>query len=241
MSFLEQVKESFLELLFPDGLSCPACDAEICEGLLCGECMAKIVPIEKPCPRCGRNTLGGDGFCSSCKSRIPYFDGGASACEYDGAAKALLGRLKNGHRYAAKAVAALMLDAFKGSFFEFDVVTCVPVTPKVKRIRGYNQSLLLAQIIATNLEKELDGQSLVKSRDTAYQKDLPASRRHANIEGAFKLTDRNAFSGKKVLLVDDVMTTGSTLSECAKVLKKGGASAVFCLTFASVGESVKLD
>ncbi|NLK17096.1 MAG: ComF family protein [Clostridiales bacterium] len=241
MGFLNQIKESFLEFLFPQGLACPACGDELAEGLLCPNCQSGIAPIGKPCTRCGRNMLGGGGYCSGCKGRIPHFDGCLSACEYDGAAKALLGRLKNGHRYAAEAIAALMLDALKGSAFEFDVVTCVPITPRVKRLRGYNQSLLLAQIIAQSLGKELDGESLIKARDTAFQKDLPASQRQSNIGGAFKLAKRGAFEGRRVLLVDDVMTTGSTLSECAKTLKKGGAQKVFCLTFASVGESVKLD
>lgn len=240
MSFLSQIKESFFELLYPDGLACPACDAEVSEGIFCPACLKDLAPIETSCPRCGR-AVPSEGLCLGCKSRIPAFDRCVSACEYQGAAKALLGRLKNGQRYVAPATAALMLRALEGRAPEFDIITCVPITPKVKRMRGYNQSLLLSQIIAKSLGKELDEKSLVKARDTAFQKDLPANRRQANIEGAFKLSGKKAFEGKRVLLIDDVMTTGSTLSECARMLKKGGALGVYCLTFASVGQTLTMD
>jgi competence protein ComFC len=240
MSFLKQVKDSFLDLLFPCGLACPACDAELQGGMLCPACQKQIVAIKKGCARCGRSIPSGD-YCLGCKSRVPHFDRCVSACEYIGAAKALLAKLKNGHRYAGEAVSALMLEALKDWGAEFDVVTCVPITAKVKRMRGYNQSLLLAQSIAKSLGKEFDDRSLIKAKDTAFQKDLPASERHGNIEGAFRLSDRHAFKGKRVLLIDDVMTTGSTLSECARTLKKGCALNVYCLTFASVAESIKMD
>lgn len=110
----------------------------------------------------------------------------------------------------------------------------VPVPLHKNRLagRGFNQSLLLARVISSGLETALDYRSLVRKRDTKSQTGLARKDRKRNVTNAFLVISKPVFKGKKVLLVDDVLTTGYTLNECAKTLKKSGALEVICFALA---------
>jgi ComF family protein len=108
----------------------------------------------------------------------------------------------------------------------------VPLHPKRLRERGFNQSLLLARHIASVLGAELDFLTLRRVRDTKPQTGLHRDERRKNVRRAFELTDRNVVKGRSIILVDDVATTGSTLNECARVLKRSGSDKVLCLVLA---------
>jgi len=100
------------------------------------------------------------------------------------------------------------------------------------RERGFNQSLLLAKVVATDLGTQLDYLSLIRKRDTRAQTGLRKEERRKNVKDAFSVTCPEIIKGNKILLVDDVFTTGYTLNECARSLKKSGAIVVICLTLA---------
>jgi ComF family protein len=108
----------------------------------------------------------------------------------------------------------------------------VPVHPKKLKEREFNQSLLLARPISNRLEGELDFLSLRRIRNTLPQTGLKGVERRRNVLKAFALEGKRPVAGRAVLLVDDVATTGNTLNECARVLKKGGAKEVLCLVLA---------
>jgi len=110
----------------------------------------------------------------------------------------------------------------------------VPVPLHIRRLRerGFNQSLLLAKVVATDLGTQLDYLSLVRIRHTRAQTGLRKEERRKNVKDAFSIIYPEIIKGKKILLVDDVFTTGYTLNECARTLKKSGAMVVICLTLA---------
>jgi ComF family protein len=108
----------------------------------------------------------------------------------------------------------------------------VPLHPRRLRSRGFNQSLLLARCVASKTGSDLDFLSLRRTRFTKPQTELSSKERKKNVRKAFEVVAPEAVKGKTIVLVDDVATTGSTLNECAKALKKAGADSVLCLVLA---------
>ncbi len=116
-------------------------------------------------------------------------------------------------------------------FRDTDLVVPVPLHRRRLRHRGFNQSLILARLVAKNLNKRLDYTALKRGRLTRPQTELKGEDRKKNVRGAFEITDNAAFKEKKVLLIDDVYTTGATITECARILKSAGGE-VSVLTLA---------
>jgi ComF family protein len=108
----------------------------------------------------------------------------------------------------------------------------VPLHHKRLRERGFNQSLLLARHVASSLGTELDYLSLRRTKHTRPQTGLDKDERRKNVRGAFEVVDPRPVKGRKIILVDDVATTGNTLNECARVLKRAGCEEIFCLVLA---------
>ena len=113
-----------------------------------------------------------------------------------------------------------------------DFIIPVPLSEKRLKERGFNQSLLLAERIAGTLKIPLEPDVLIKFRDTAIQHDLDYEQRIQNLRGAFRVADNMDLTGKRILIVDDVATTCTTLSECGKALYLAGAERVLCCTAA---------
>ena len=110
------------------------------------------------------------------------------------------------------------------------MVVPVPLHKKRLRHRGFNQSLMLARLAAKKLNKKLDYTTLTRERLTRPQTELKGDERRRNVRGAFEIKKSNLFKGKRVLLVDDVYTTGATITECARVIKRaGGETSVLTL------------
>ena len=183
------------------------------------------------------------GRCPDCRTRRPSFSKARAAGIYAGTARALVRALKFERREPASypLVDALAAVARREAWdTRADLVAAVPLHPRKRRERGFNQSDVLAHGIARACGLPfLD--PLVRTRDTPPQGAATTLSRERNVEGAFALRGRRGsrsarrVAGKRVLLVDDVMTSGATLSECARVLKRAGALEVFALAAARGG------
>jgi ComF family protein len=241
------IVDKFLNLLFP-----PRC--EVCgsflgigtgrEGLrkvFCDSCLERFVSIETPiCPICGVpfSSQGPDHYCESCLRRPPAYDCIRALFRYEGPVSAAVHayKFRNTIRLAGALgpVMGQYAEGWLGHNPEYLAVP-VPLYPKRLRKRGFNQSALLARHVARAASMDLDLYTFRRVRDTPAQSTLGKRARRHNVRGAFYVTDPEKFDGKTVVLVDDVATTGSTLHECAVVLKRAGADAVLCLVFARTG------
>ncbi len=135
------------------------------------------------------------------------------------------------HPHLAEPLGQLMIQRWRQCEIKVDLVTSVPMSSKQLRVRGYNQAELMAKVVARCLGlpyKTL----LMKRKETREQSKLKREERLTNVIGVFEPCGNEDLGGKAVLLVDDVLTTGATASECAKVLLSAGASAVYVLTLA---------
>ena len=234
-----------LDLLFPP--LCHSCRAFIPNPgavRLCATCLDAAPLIAHPfCTCCGRPfaTIGGaDHLCGKCLTDPPPFAAARAALIYTGTTRELIHRFKYSHRVMLRrplgCLAGPCLDSFVNDFGA-DVMVPVPLHRKRLQQRGFNQAILLGEIFSKRWGLHLVRNNLRRTRWTEPQINLTASARAENVKGAFALADPAALAGKRVLLIDDVYTTGSTVKECAITLNKGGATAVAVLTVARAMDS----
>lgn len=229
-------KNKILNELFPENFTCNCCGAEIATANkygLCENCVLEIKPIKFPCKICGDELNSFTNVCDNCKNRKRYFDYAISTATYDGVAKKIVHNLKyNNCAYLAKTIGAFLADTFySGKFDLIDIVICVPLSKEKRKVRGYNQAEEILKEFVSYYGFDYNLDCLVRTKNTTTQTALTRKERHENLVNAFKLMDESMFIGKNVLVIDDVLTTGSTLDEIAKLLKENGASKVFGLTF----------
>jgi ComF family protein len=222
-----------LDLLFPP--RCALCGRH---GVaLCGECACALPRANPPrCPRCWSPQRPGL-VCRRCDESA----GGGLALEglrspyvFQEGARELVHALKYSYYSTlASPMGELMARYLLDISLPADVLVPVPLHPRRQRVRGYNQSFLLAREVSRRLDLPLAAEALVRRRDTPPQaKAVEADARRRNVAGAFDCRP-GAVAGRHLLLVDDVTTTGATLDACARVLlAQGGASSVWALTFA---------
>lgn len=192
------------------------------------------------CPVCGCFIGYMDDFCQCCREKLTPFhgsftvsgsDGFSAAFEYDSNISPAIMLMKDGVCGNAafalgKALAEkLSADGVPG---KVDLIIPVPLHNTAKRCRGFNQSELIAREVSERLHIPLCTKAVVKNRKTRAQKTLSREERAVNLAGAFSAVRPELFIGKRVLLLDDVCTTGSTLAELAGLLKNNGAAAVYC-------------
>jgi len=174
-------------------------------------------------------------LCGKCLIQIPNYSGARSFGYYAGELSRLIQGLKfHGRRNLAGLLAPLMASVFYEfwSREEFDLIVPVPLHPRRKRERGYNQSELLARTLAAQIAIPCSIRILVRFRSTLQQVGLSDSQRIENVQNAFRCIDADRISGKRVLLVDDVMTTGATAASAAQALIRAGCLRVSVLTVA---------
>ncbi len=228
-----------LDLLYPR--NCVHCGAPSPDPMkyLCWDCLSDTPKVEPPfCALCGDPVAGDiqhDYTCFACTRETPAFDLARSAVRYEGAVGGALRALK--YEYALWVVqdmAELLLACVQAEFPDqpFDFVTAVPLYPARRRDRGFNQSAVLGAALARRLRLPFREGCIRRVRPTATQTGLTASLRTANVCGAFRVGFFARLAGQRILLVDDVMTTGATVNAGAKVLKKGGAASVHVVTVA---------
>lgn len=210
---------------------------------LCDSCLAGVTPLESPlCPLCGWPFLHAscsDHLCGPCTLARPSFDSARGALLFDGAVRELIHQFK----YSGKTMLRRPLGLYAADHLHRfvsgsrpDVIIPVPLHRKRLRQRGFNQAVLLGEVFAKKWGLPLLRNSLRRVRWTEPQVNLSAAKRLENVSGAFALAGACDLSGRRVLLVDDVYTTGSTVNECAKVLKHAGAEAVIAVTVARAAD-----
>jgi ComF family protein len=233
-----ELLEAAVSLLYPP--VCTICGRSVRAGeYLCDQCEAKAVRILAPfCQKCSEPF---EGFitsaftCANCAHRTIYFDAAVAAYRGRGIVRQIIHELKYGrqihlrHLVARWLHAALDDERLRGG--RFDVIVPVPLHPARQRERGFNQASLLAELLSARTSIPVKP-LLERTRYTTTQTALDRSERMENLHNAFRLRKNADVRGLRVLLVDDVLTTGSTLNECARVLKHAGAFSVHATTAA---------
>lgn len=235
---MQKLLSGLADLLFPP--RCAICGTGMHIDGLCDACLAQVSFIGRPiCPVCGLPypvEEGVDHLCSDCINHIgdgQHFSIARSVGIYKNNILELIHKFKYEKRLSVGRLLGSMMTARAGNLFDmrgYDVIIPVPLHRERLRHRGFNQSLFLAREIAGCFDLPVDFESLKRVRDTGPQVSLGGDERRDNVRGAFEAAD--SIRGKKVLLIDDVLTTGSTVRECAEALRGKGALEVAVYTAA---------
>lgn len=236
-------RDSVVSLLFP--ADCRLCGLPIAVSSslpVCPECLDSLKPLEGDrCLICGERLFSGfaQSLCGECLKERPAFEKASAYGSYEGGLRELIHLLKYDRvRPAAKVLGRMLAEAVSDLAVDFGVpgpmVVPVPLHANKLRQRGFNQSELVgrAMIKVSSANLEMAPKLLVRRRETDSQTGLTRQQRMANLRGAFAAAGKIA--GRDILLVDDVFTTGTTASECARVLRRAGARKVWVATVARV-------
>jgi ComF family protein len=225
-------------------VDCATCKTPLTDDpvpFFCRPCWTNIRPLGGAvCPRCGRpfasqETLAysPDHLCGPCRVRLPVYTQARSLYPYTTPLQDAIRLFKYRKKVAlAEALGDLMDAGAPWTHPPVDLLMPVPLHPARLREREFNQSLLLADRLNHRLRLPLSYDNLVRSRQTLPQTELSRAVRLKNLRRAFSVLRPGEVLGKRILLVDDVMTTGTTVNECAKALRKAGASDVYVTTLA---------
>jgi ComF family protein len=226
--------DHILNLLFP--VTCSVCHAHVPErrwGGACPQCWSSLIPIEPPfCPKCGEPAPAIEGLCGLCLREEHQFDFARSALLFTHTLREIIHHLKYADRVSlARPLGGILKQCLDSHAFQGTVIVPVPLHRSRERSRGFNQ----AELIAERLGRPVATRLLRRRKDTPSQTGLTRSERKRNLAGAFETVGKVHGS---VILVDDVYTTGSTMNEIARTLKRAGADRVEVLTVARVARDV---
>ena len=235
---IKKISGKVLDMIFPP--SCLLCEERAGEnGSLCFSCWSKISFISKPsCAICCfpfEYDMGKDALCPTCIANKPEFEKAIPVFIYNKNSSRLITEFKYADRIHAtksfaKWMSAAAIDIIKNS----DLIAPVPLHKSKLFARRYNQSALIANEIGKMAKIKVMPDLLLHPNKTRPQASLPKKQRLKNVKGIFSLNSKYAdfISGKNILIVDDVITTGATLSECARILKKKKTAVVNAVTLA---------
>ena len=236
---LGQLGETLADVFYPR--CCAVCGADPgADGVhVCWDCRSGFEWLAAPiCEWCGDPIEGrADAAftCSWCIRHGPRFDRARSAVRFRGNVRELLHGFKYGNMTWLRAELVRLLHAAYEVHYadcRMDAVVSVPLYPRRERERSYNQAQLLADALSGMLGIPSSPRGLRRVRDTQTQTNLRANQRRQNVRGAFEVVTPDWVEGRRLLLVDDVMTTGATVDECSRVLKAAGAAGVYVLSVA---------
>jgi ComF family protein len=197
---------------------------------ICNACTARFAQQVPRCEQCALQVPAGVRHCGACVVNPPAFDRALAAVDYAHPWSALITQFKfHGALDLAPALAALLQAAQRGGGAPLpQILLPVPLSPQRLRERGFNQAWELTRRVARTLDVAADAQLLLRVKDSPHQLALPPEQRAANVRGVFAVEPlrRAELSGRHVAVIDDVMTTGATLGEIAKLLKQAGAARV---------------
>lgn len=220
---LDKLYRFAVDLIAPN--RCPFCERVITwNSYFCADCVHKIdLCGDELCRHCGKASYN-----CICSEGFPSYDECICVSYYVGDVCRAVLRMKESLGDNSTAFSQMM---YRKLDVKCDLVISVPMTKVDKRKRGYNQSSLMAKRIAMLTNTPFSDKLLIKERKTQKQKTMSKAQRAENVKQAYKITNSDAIKGKSVLLVDDVLTTGNTLNECAKMLKLAGAKHVVAAVF----------
>lgn len=238
MSSVKQFFNALLDVIIP-----PLC--HICHSFIpnadqlhiCPACRELLPLVASPlCPICGIpfTGAGNDHRCGACQTNPPQYDIARAHFLYEGALRELIHSFKYNRMMHLRRPLALLALAAADDFMKHSPQLIVPVPLHRSRLRqrGFNQAVLIGKTLSLQLSLPMQPDALVRTRQTQPQIDLSAAERRLNVKGAFSVKKPDLIAGKRILLLDDVMTTGSTMDECARELKNAGADLVIAATIA---------
>ncbi|MDD3815664.1 MAG: ComF family protein [Desulfocapsaceae bacterium] len=232
-----------MELIYPS--RCYCCQSVLTRKgqVVCTDCLAKVHYLQSPlCSCCGRefpDSSGTDHLCGFCLRQLPVYDRAQGVVRYEEPVSHLLHRLKYAADTSTLPALAQVIEPFVHDLAQefqsaHDRIVPVPLFPARLKKRGLNQSLLLARIFFPKAGDALLVDSIVRTRDTPPQTTLDGDARRKNLRSAFAVRHPAAVQGRRIFLIDDVFTTGTTASECAKALLAAGAAGIYVVTVARV-------
>ena len=232
MKIIEKLKQA----LYPEHYTCALCDKEInyTGSDFCDECLPKLPIINsKVCLRCGEPINIHSNYCLTCKNTHHHFKKNISCFTYEPPISNLIIKYKfNNAKYLGNIFSSFMLQKCIEANIIPDIIIPVPLHSARIKERGFNQAELLCKDFANKINKPILSNCLVRIKNTPKQSTLSPSDRLNDVKDAFKVVDNSQIKNKIILLVDDVYTTGATLSACAQALLKAKAKEVYCLTIA---------
>ncbi|MGC8603188.1 MAG: ComF family protein [Desulfomonilaceae bacterium] len=239
---LSMVCDSVSSVIFPEVCYLCGSGAQAEGSVICQECRSTIRSVSKSiCISCGLPLSTFDGhdsdsvLCGRCLTSPPPFDKARYGVYYEQSVRSAITKLKfHSSLFNVRPVSELLIDAYKTHYSDetFDAIVPVPVHTKRLIVRGFNQAVVLSERLSRASGIVLDRSSLIKKRDTEPQVGLPRSKRLVNLKNAFHVSRPDRIANKRILIVDDVSTTGATVSEAARSLKKVGATYVAVLVVA---------
>lgn len=240
-----------LEFLFPSNIYCICCGNLVDKSRgysLCDQCMDALHWANgRTCAKCGKvlaetekrklldEVREGQELCDQCKKNSFYFEQGFTCMQYGLMEKEIVHKFKfNGFGYMGEKLGKIMLDRILLEDLQVDMVMSVPMHPKNQLKRGYNQSELMAKVVAKGLGVVYNNRVLIRKQYKAPMNKLDAEQRYANVKGSYGIgPEIPKLQGECILLIDDIYTTGSTVDECSRILMEAGAGKVYVLTLAS--------
>ena len=234
---MKEKLKKFLDIIFPPDIICIYCGNEIKHPnkyLACDECLQNLPYLKgKICNLCGAKLHSLSDICFVCHSHFPPYKMARSTFIYEMPLVRLVHKMKFGNaRYLFKPLAECLTKTYIEYDFNCDVIVPVPLSKERLKERGYNQAEELAKVVAKNLGLELVTNAVEKVINTERQSQLNFSQRMENLKGAYRLKDHTPLKGKKVLVIDDVMTTGATIRAVCDEILKAKPAEIYVLTLA---------
>lgn len=230
---LSQAFEALKQFVYPP--RCALCDSSIrfvCHPEASEACLPAGRDLALLCAPCAASLNRVEADFTAPHLAHVWFDRARSVYPFEGKLRDALHGFKYGERFDLTQYLTGVLEAEIRSMETPDIIVPVPLHPKRLRSRGFNQSIIVAKPLAKRLGIAFDVDILVRATDPGPQVDRERKERIQAVKGIFAVKDPQTFKGKNVLLIDDVLTTGATVNECARVLKKAGAANVNVLTIA---------
>lgn len=229
----KDLKDYLLDMVYPK--TCPVCRKIPDKGtLICKSCEKKLSYIKEPqCMKCSKPILDKEKeYCYDCQEKAHSYIAGKALWIYDDTMRRSIAGFKYGGSLEYAQFYGRELARHYGKWIKAhgDILVPVPLHRKKKRIRGYNQAEVLAREVGKRVQVPVAGEFLCRTKATLPQKELNDKERLKNLSQAFAVEKNHFFTAEKVMLVDDIYTTGSTIEACAKVLYKAGIKEVYFLS-----------
>jgi ComF family protein len=236
--FISEFTQQFADAFYPADPYCPSCGRVLLDTktIICHKCAPHVFKPLKFCMVCGRAVKGGQ-ICSICYENKHTYDAGISMFEYNDYTAPMIQSIKYNNNtvlaYRLGALLALDIERKSNILTQTHMIISVPLHENRLKQRGYNQAQLIAQGLVSQSGIEIKNDVLIKIKETKDQIGLSKYEREENLKDCFLITDSMLVKNKNILIVDDVLTTASTVNTCAKILKKEGAGKIFFAVLAS--------